>query len=777
VPRLPFIFLVVFAAMLPGADRLFDDGHWSAPIVLPASPEPGEWYGAQSLADWCERVTGRRPELRQEGEAAIPAEAIFIGRTARSAEAGVLVPEAEGDVAVRRTIRGAVYLLGNSPDATRIAVGRFCEQHLGVFFACPGVRGADWVMLKAVGLPDDDTFRPAFRWREVGGLNEASSDWAYSIGLGRVPAFSHGLHEAFGKKEWQEDPELFPKVDGIRREPRLGAYEPNPNLAHPRAPEVGARHARAYFHAHPGAFSAPLGVNDTLLFDDRVPSEGWYRDRPVRTDYLVGFLNQVADSFWEPTGDVRGERHAIGTLAYLQTLRAPTVRVRPAVFPWVCADRLGYADAAFASQEQSNLRGWVRSGARRVGMYDYWHGAEYAAPRVHLAALAASLGAAQAAGVRGWYSEASPLWAFDAPKFWLAAKLLEDPTQDPEVLMGRWFAAAYGPAAGEMRSAFGAIESAWSRDARKGGQNQFLRHFNDERSALVLSNAEVGAVTSSLAAAQGMLASVADQTSPRQRAYAWRLGQFADAWKLAGTFRRVVVARRAEPGSSAAALAALRELSQAESAGRREEEEFNRKWAAYGVPIRWMRFIGTESRAEWIDRARASGRLDDELASWAQADGSPGQLAWRDAVEPTREADRIEHRDFTDTTSGGSVHLAPSSRNQLTRGREGLRAVAPAGVIGPFPVPAMPAAGNACALRVRLAPTSDPEAQVRLTVRFSGGQPVVRSMLCGPRGGVLFVRVPAGAVAAEYEIAFNGEVFIKEANIDRLVDAAPAPLR
>ncbi len=774
MPRLLAFLLLAFAASLTGADRLFEGGRWVAPIILPKNPEPDEWYGAQTLADWCERVTGRRPEVIQEGVGAIPTAGMYIGHTTKLLEAGIDVPKAEGDIAVRRTIRGAVFLIGNSPLATRIAIGRFCEQHLGVFFAMPGEKGADWMILNSIGLPADDTFRPSFHWREVGGLNEISMDWANSIGLGRVPAFSHGLHEAFGKKEWQENQELFPKIGGVRIQPLNGAYEPNPNLAHPQAPEMGARYARGYFHMHPGAFSVPMGVNDTLSFDDSVRSEGWYRARPVRTNYLIGFLNNVSDSFWEPSGDVQGNRHAIGTLAYLQTLRAPTVRVHPAIFPWVCADRIGYADAAFAAQERTNLAAWTKSGARRVGLYDYWHGAEYAVPKVHFSALAASIGAAHSAGVVGWYSEGSPLWAYDAPKFWLAAKLLEDPTLDPEVLLRQWFAAAYGPGAPAMREAFRAIESAWQRDARLGGPDQFLRHFNDERGAMVLNDTEVALVSARLAAARASLAQQ-DKVTHRQRAQLWRLGQFDDTWAMTCAFRSAVQARQVNPQGSPAALSALQQLTEAEISSVRTEDAFNRQWGAYGTRVRWTSFVQRNPRPTWVRLVQPKGDQEAELTAWAKADGLPGQLAYRAAT--SNGAPSIVLLFDGATVPAKALFLSPSRANQVNGGAHGLHAVAPAGKLGPFPVTGLFGSSQIMVIRLRLSPVADQESEVRLTLTFkSGGKLVVASVLGGRREAVLVAQVPLGTTGADYEIAFKREIFIEEASVSVLTDAQlPTP--
>jgi len=384
MPRILALVCLLLISVAARAGGLFDAGVW-APIVLPAEPEVDELHAARTLADWCERVTGVRPETRYEAKGVrSPALAIYVGRTAAARSAGVKPPAEEGDSARRAVVGRSVFLIGNNPAATRIAVGRFCEQHLGVFFAFPGELGADWQPRYQLGFPGPDEYRPDFRWRQLSGLNELSEDWACSVGFGRAPAFSHGLYKIFDQKLWKQEPMLFPMVGGKSVEPKGDSLDPNPHLNNPRAPEIGAKYARTFFQQNPDAFSVPFGVNDTLKFDDSAESEGWYRERPVRTDYVFGFYNAVADSSWAPDGDLKGERHAIGALAYLQTTRAPTIKLRPAIFPWVCADRTAYADPAFAAQDRANLAAWAKSGVRRFGVYDYLYGAEVASPRVNL---------------------------------------------------------------------------------------------------------------------------------------------------------------------------------------------------------------------------------------------------------------------------------------------------------------------------------------------------------------------------------------------------------
>ncbi len=770
MPRILAFICLLLLSVVARAGGLFDAGVW-APIVLPAEPEIEELHAARTLADWCERVTGVRPETRYEAKGVRgPDLAIYVGRTAAARSAGVRPPAEEGDSARRAVVGRSVFLLGNSPTATRIAVGRFCEQHLGVFFAFPGELGADWQPRYQLGFPGPDEFRPDFRWRQLSGLNELSEDWACSVGFGRAPEFSHGLYRIFDRKLWQKEPLLFPMVDGKPTVPKGDGLDPNPHLDNPRAPEIGARYAREFFRLRPDAFSVPFGVNDTLKFDDSAESEGWYRERPVRTDYVFGFYNAVADSVWAPDGDLQGERHAIGALAYLQTTRAPTIRLRPAIFPWVCADRTAYADPAFAAQDRANVAAWAKSGVRRLGVYDYLYGAEVASPRVSFPALIQSVRATHTAGARGWYAEAYPLWAFDAPKLWLAAKLLENRMAGTEALLRTWFDRAYGPAADPMLAAYAQIESAWRRDAVAGGKDQFLRHYHDQRGALVLSAAEIAAVSGHLAAARASLRLPTKDAAARRR-QDWRLGQFVEAWELYLGYRALVEARRVIP-TAEARLAALARLTAADAAYGAKEAAFNRRWGAYGQPVKWSWYPGENPRAQWSERFLVEG-ADATLAKWAATDQPKGWLAYR--VAQQAEAAPVAHRhDFAETET--EVDLAPASFNRHDRLPAGLRLVAPAGKVGPVAAPVALRGGQLVRLQLWTWADELPvaDAQVVVTLRFLG--PDARSevtQVCQARQTVVPAIVPAWATGLEYELTFTGGAFPQEASV-QLIDLPAA---
>jgi hypothetical protein len=861
--RLAILAALCLACVSASPAELFEQGRWRTPVVLPAEPEPEEWYAAQTLLDWCERVTGVRPELISEQPApGLPVRGIFVGRTAAWKALRRPLPDVDGDLLVREVEGEAVFLLGTSPVATRAAVGRFCEQALGVCFAFPGPRGADWTMRSSVGFPAAERFRPAFAWRELAGLtNELSQEWAYSVGYGKAPEFSHGFFRAFNREvyaEFLEDQENYrlrdaeagkrtanawprpavtrpgdgkaqidPRKPGFapwgvatfrdrpfyedspfydedwserwpHPTPRFDGYDPMPRLRVPGAVEIGARYTRDWFHRHPSAFSVPFGVNDTLRFLGEPPSEGWYRDRPVRTDYVLGYLNEVANSFWEPSGDLSGLRHAIGTLGYLQTLRAPTIRLHPAIFPWICADRSAYANPDFAAMESTNLAAWVRSGARRVGAYDYWYGVDYAVPRVSFRAQADAIRTARSVGVVGWYAELAPLWAFDAPKAWLGAKLLQDPSQDPEALLATWFTAAYGPGADEMRAAYRVLEGAWARDARAGGVDQWIRHFRSEGSTLVLTSGEVAAVSAHVEAARLRLAA---QEKPTYRLVnqRWRHAQFAEAWALSRAFLAVVETRRAaDPANSAEAVERLKALTAVESAYRQAEASFNTAWGAYGLPVAWGRFAATNPRPEWLDAAMPYGLpyvavpTRRALAAWAAGDAiGNGTALWKLARLPEgrerREAFAYRNRASSNNGHYFADEPSPGRRNQAER----RHLVAPAGKVKGYAINSRGDTGASWNDRlvpgftldfeVKLDPTKvrDPEAKARLVLTFTDGKKSrTFAQECRPTGGRLVIDVPEGfdwgvsgqpgswrgeiPHALQYELTFEKEVAVED---------------
>lgn len=568
---------------------LYANRAWSGDIWVPAGADFEEFSAAQSLADACEQVTGRRPEIREEaGEGEVAGEGIVIGRTRAAAEAGVSAPEADGDAAVRRTIGRRLFILGNRPVATAIAVGRFCEQALGMTFVMPGPDGVDFATLERVEWPADEAWNPVFAWRAVSGLEDAESiEWSRRVGFGNRPECTHGLYAAFTPELFARRPDLFALVGGQRIAPSQGGRSAQPNLAHPEAPSQAAAYLRARIDRNPSALAVPLGINDSLLYDEGAEAQGrgLFDGRPNRSDYIFGFLNRVAALDWNPGGD-----HAIGCLAYLDAASAPSFPVAPDIFPAVCADRIQYANPAYAAMESANLAAWGRSGARRIGTWDYLFGRDVVIPRSHLGALARSIAAARDAKACSWFAELDPLWAYDAPKAWVAAKLLEQPDAKPDVLADQWARAAYGPAAPAMRSLQRRLEVVWVDVAGRRTQGRWLVGWRDGCAAaeLVSPSVEQGAARALKIAQEALDAAPRDARHDRMRA---RLAQFILAWQASvAEARRCRLANAIGSGNQdrmRTPLQLWQEMLAAEIARDQAQTALNRRLWAGSQPLKW----------------------------------------------------------------------------------------------------------------------------------------------------------------------------------------------
>jgi Domain of unknown function (DUF4838) len=602
-------------------EKLFSENAWHAVVVISDNPEIDEWYAARSLSDWAEVITGKKIDLISESER--PPDnlwKIYVGKTQASIKNQVNTPVRQGDTAIRVIKDKSVYLLGSNPTATRIAVGRFCEQTFGITFCQPGTKGADYSNLKEVPIPTSDCFQPAFYWRAVGGVtNEISKDWVYSVGYGSCPAFSHNLYKIFTENEWKKDPSLFAEGQQGYIKPTGSGNDANPNLNHPQATTIARQYAENWFQNNPESTSVAMGLNDTIIFDKNVASEGWFRDRPVRTNYLIGFLNKVAEGNWLNPKNSSACNHAIGTLAYLDTLQAPAIKVNQDIFPWVCVDRIGYASEEFAQQDIENCTSWVKSGANYVGAYDYWYGNNFCLPRINFSTQARSIKILNQAGLVGWYAELYPIWAFDAPKAWLGSKLLENPAADSTVLLNQWFKSAYGPAEKPMRTIFTIIENEWSRTIEAQGKNQWLYGAFEESAGEILSDKAMDEISLNLTIAQKKLERI-KKPNERERNYQWRLYQFIDAWNLVVDFREVVRLRKVQPTTPDEALVALKRLIEGEELLEDEQTRFNFKWGTTSQKIQWSRFTSTNPREKWMSLIKRKPELNNELLESIQED-------------------------------------------------------------------------------------------------------------------------------------------------------------
>ena len=741
------------APVRPAGPPLFVAGNWSGAIWIPESPDFEEFVAAEELADWCARVTGRRPEVRREDGTPIRA-GIALGRTQLAEKLGITVPARLGDRAVRRTSGDVLVLLGNSPVATRQAAGRFCEQALGITFVLPDAAGADYLPLATVTCPPDEDWNPAFAWRAVSGLSNAQAiAWARLNGYGERPRCTHGVANVFTPDLQARLPGLFASTPE-RTGPRSGGRAANPDFSHPEAASLAAAWARRWLAANPAEYAVPLGINDSVVYP--AVSAAWpgarvVDGRPDRSDYVFGFLNRVAALDWNPAGD-----RALGALAYLDTQAPPSFPLAPAIFPAVCADRIQYANPDYAREEAARLMRWGASGVRHLGTWDYWFGKDVPFPRFHLGALAASIHAAAAAGVDSWYAELDPLWIFDAPKAWIGSRLLADPALDADSLADHWYEAAYGPAAAPMRELQAGVDQCWERMVRARLPGQWLLGWRD--GAFCAEDAEglLGARGDALLASARAALDTAS-TDARHVRMRYRLRQFELAWAAVRAqherTRQARLAIRSE-GESQVALAAL---LAAERAREDALAAFNAgRWPGQD-PLRWEDFPEPNP---WPCVIAAH----QPLAPGASA---AARVAWAAAHLSASSASR----GLPVVAQGWSEWVAPPGR--LVVDANGVTAIAPQGAlrrrvtVAPGEIVSIrvrvgdepPFRGNGATLTVRF-PSAPPREKTRVEqLHPSAPPPASRALARTIRlvEGINVLQVPVGSTdgaEAEVEISF-----------------------
>jgi hypothetical protein len=737
------------------ARPLFAEGQWSGPIWIPDEADFEELVAAQELADWCERVTGRRPEVRSESDE--PALAgLALGRTRAAARLGVVAPEGDGDTALRRRSGSLILLLGNTPTATRMAAGRLAEQTLGVTFALPGAAGADWQTRTHIPAPPDETWRPAVAWRAISGLaNPEAIAWGRAVGFGSRPRSTHGLHLAFTPGLFAARPELFPGWDGQPTAPTQRGRSAQPDLTHPDGPAIAAAAARQWLVANPRELAVPLGINDSVVWPPgpaHWPDGKVWDGRPNRSDVAFGFLNRVAAADWNPGGD-----RALGALAYLDVAAAPSFAVHPAVFPAVCADRIQYANPAYARLEAANLAAWGRSGARRLATWDYGFGRDVPFPRVHLPALVASIRANHGAGVDSWYAEVDPLWIFDAPKVWLAAKLLDHPDADAATLEARWFAAAYGPAAPPMRTLHAEIAACWTAAFAGRLDGEWLRGWRDGALGLPGMDTLLAARSTGLLA-EAAAALDAAPRDPRHRRMRQRLGQFQLAWEAVRAQRaRVLEAEAAALGRGdlARMLEAERRRDLALAALNRQPWPGSQKvaWQDFPEPNPWPLLV--TSTDPLPAEAPLAARLAAAVHARRVAGNAPVAERWTPSLGEPAQGWRIWLADASRPASsppfgviGPQGHLrrrlavAPGEVLEVTVAVSGVTAAQPGSALLAvrFPAASRPAKGPA---PLHPDPKPDTRQALPFTLRLIQGS----NVLLIPVG-------PDAGPEAEVEISF-----------------------
>ncbi|QYM77565.1 DUF4838 domain-containing protein [Horticoccus luteus] len=469
---------VVFSPEWPGCE-----------LVVPADARDEEWEAARMLADGLAKAAGTVPAafpIVLEDAAENGARAIFVGATRRGAKEWLVPNAAPFDTGVAYRVEpGAVIITSEARASIMVAAAWFLEQTLNAEWFVPGARGEviprrDSLVLRAGRV----SARPAFLSRSLSGIRTPEERaWYRANAFEQRIGHGHSFDRVFSPDVVQANPELAPVLRGQRYFPNGESYEWQPNIANPHAADIAARVIGDAFAADPARRWYSLCENDSIYFDQSAETQAlvlplkYFRRRPDFSDMVFGFTNAVAKKVAQDFPD-----RFIPAYAYFWTENTPTFAVEPNLVPILTADRSQWFDPAFAREDQALIQRWCASGAKLVGVYDYFYGAPFLVPRPTLYAVRASIPFEHRAGVRVFFAEANPNWALDGPKMWLTAKLLWDPERNADQLLATYYREFWGRAAAPMRRFYGLAEEAWQTQPRPG---YWIKFYADEQQALL----------------------------------------------------------------------------------------------------------------------------------------------------------------------------------------------------------------------------------------------------------------------------------------------------
>jgi hypothetical protein len=396
----------------------------------------------------------------------------------------------------------AVTILGGSPRGTLYGAYDFVERVLGVRWFMPTALGEDVVPRKTIPVPELSLVKnPAFP--SVSGFTWAGSpgaeDWELRmrVKVGKATSFGHNWYNIYPytKETFDKNPEMFALVDG-KRGSSTQLCSSNPEVV-----RLSAEAARRYFKANPDSPLFSISPND---------GSGWCQcDRCRKIDALYGVTDgTLADRFVHYANEVLTDlektnpgKH-VGIYAYAEYI-APPQRARPrpgyvtavAHMPWEFCQVHAIDDPSCESNRRylGYLAGWAGL-TKHVGVYDYYGHFFAFTPWPIVHSIRRDIPLFKKLGIERFTSETQQNWANQGINFYVAAKLVEDPSRDVDALLADYFSRFYGRAGAPMRRYFDLWEEAMQNTGAAGDRGYaWLSMFTPAlvaRAALILHEAE-----------------------------------------------------------------------------------------------------------------------------------------------------------------------------------------------------------------------------------------------------------------------------------------------
>jgi len=468
---------------------LIENGQPRATITVPANASPTVREAARELSAYLEKMSGAKLPIVAEGQ---PVNGVRV-------EVKPMTADDEERIRIETGPKGAT-IAGGSDRATLFAVYRFLET-LGCRWLTPEyeiVPQRKTIKLETFRL---DT-RPAFSWRLFAARRPENEHWGLKLGMNGIyspesaatngacvywPRNIRGVHAYYqiipAKRYATTHPEWMPLLSGQRAP--TDVHRSQLCVTAPGLAEEFATNVIRAFDEDPRAPLVSISPNDGYgwceceaclaldrkLCGARTTKQGLGREKPFMGDRVFWFANEVADRVARKYPDKK-----LLVLAYVNYAEPPdTIRPKPNIVPFLCH----YAPADYSrpindpsseanSQFNDLLKRWMKISPDLM-IYSYvsksmW----WRLPRPVMHNFAADVKYLHSLGVRRYYCQSSLSdWPLDGPLYYVIAKLLWNPSADPDAIAREWIEGMFGPAAPAMTEFYNEVESA----VRKSGKS------------------------------------------------------------------------------------------------------------------------------------------------------------------------------------------------------------------------------------------------------------------------------------------------------------------
>jgi len=473
-PGLPSVLALVLAFTGAAcAPMLFNDGSTKTVILIDANAPADVRKAATEIVVYGLKTTGGQMEVK-------------IGEPAKKPESSIRLqitdaPLGSGDIkhADGYTIRTSghdITITGGSARGVLYGAYDFIERALNVRWFMPSDMGEDIVPEKSIPFPEVNvTWNPAFQ--NVSGLiwagGPGAADWELRsrAKVGPTVSFGHNWSNILPRTaaNLAQYPLAFAEVGG-RRGGSSQLCSEDPDVV-----RLSVEAARRNLSQDPTRPLFSISPNDGYGFCED--------DRCRRIDDLYGVTDgQLSDRFVHYANAVISEVRKthpgkqLGILAYVQHTEPPRKAIPLPEYatlvthtPWEFCHVHALDDAQCPSNRRFTeyVRGWSAL-TRHTGVYDYYGHFFMFTPWPIVRNLRRDIPFLHSLGVERFTSETQQNWANQGINFYVATRLIADPTTNVDSLLDEYYTRFFGAAAAPMRRYWERFETAMANSTAVG---------------------------------------------------------------------------------------------------------------------------------------------------------------------------------------------------------------------------------------------------------------------------------------------------------------------